>query len=164
MKSKSFLHVIGLILGLAILLGGSASSAGTSAIDPLVTLSYLTGSFTEQILDQADRLTEAMADEVRQDAEEQAQEIILAVESQSVSENPAGSYETDTLCNGDCIILAAGSEVLVISGLLTADTAVSDVTAGAMLASGSTLEANHLYICLQQTCMTAANDTVLLHK
>ena len=161
-RSKTILRLAALAAGLALLLGGVALAAGDTSVDPLVTLSYLTGEFTETILARAQQLAQQSTRQTQQELLEQAQAIAQAA-------NPAGSadlstgYESRTLTPGQSLTVANGTEVLVLSGALSASAAVTDVTDGLLL-SGGDLSACHLYVCVAAGTLTAHSESTVLVK
>lgn len=163
MKQKPIFRLAAIILVSVLLLGAAALAEGDTALDPLVTLGYLTGDFSASILGQAQDMADELAEEMTQEV--QAQGAMLA---QAVADQPAQTLSTGyvsvTLAVGQADLAAAGAEVLVVSGALTTSAAVTDVTDGAVVAAGGTLQANHLYICQKDTTLTAAAAAQLLRQ
>jgi len=127
--------VLGLLLSLTVL-----TAAGGTAEDPLISLSYLTGEFSQA-------LNEAAA-------------LRLESSDAAIRAETAVGPQQRTLKEGDVLQTAAGQTVTLLSGeaRLDVDTGtVIDVTTGTEHASGELLQLNHRYITAENT---AASVTV----
>ena len=119
-----------------------ATAAGGDVSDPLVSLSYLTGTFTDQVTARVDSLL----DESDRTLSEQAED--LPAQSGTANESTTmwterRLKERDVLSGStglSVLVLAGGAEVRYPSG------AVVDVSAGTVVPSGSALTANHRYL------------------
>ena len=160
-KSKQILRFAALALGLALLLGAAALAANDTTLDPLVTLSYLTGEFTDSILSQARQIAGQSDQQALQDLQTQA-EAIARTANETAQQVSAG-YETVNLAAGQTLDVAEGTEVLVLSGSAAASAAVTDVTQGTLV-SGGPLAVYHLYICAMPGTLTASGDCSVLVK
>ena len=89
-RSKTMLRFAALVLGLALLLGGAALAAGDTTLDPLVTLSYLTGEFTQTILAQAQQLAQQAARPTQDELLEQARIIVQTAHPDSQADPSTG--------------------------------------------------------------------------
>ena len=131
---------IGSILLAAAIVATSAAGAGGSSGDPLVTQSYLEGTYAPTLLTQAqqraDRRTQALYDQVLQEA------------------GLAGGFGERRYKQGDVLTLSTGSGCLLLAGEASvryASGAVVDVTGGTVVPSGSALEARHRYLAAENT-------------
>lgn len=120
------LGAVALALGVAVSFYAVAVSAGTES-DPLVTLSYLNGPFTEKVMSEVDKL--------------------------SGQTGGGDAYTVVTLSAGQQLTLSAGAEVLLRSGTAACaaatDPGMVDTTGGSVLDGLSKLKENHLYIVTQ---------------
>lgn len=126
-----------LLLGLLLCLTALTAAGGTQG-DPLISLSYLTGAFT-QSLDEAVSTRLDTSDEAIRTAAGQAP---------SLPAGPSG-LEEHTLKEGDILSGATGLVVVPLGGGIRLDVsggAVVDVTAGEEVLPGHLLPANHRYI------------------
>ena len=136
MKKKKLRILLCALLALAGLTAAGAMAAGGagSQSDPLVTLSYLTETFTGQVMDKVDRL--------------------IAERNSRLTAELGGStssvYAAVTLNAGQTLTGEEGCEVLLRSGAAVCAAAPSpglvDTTTGGTLGGGAALEQNHLVI------------------
>ena len=160
-RSKRIVRLAALALGLALLLGAAALAANETTLDPLVTLSYLTGEFTDSILARASQIAGQSDQQTVQDL--QAQAAAIAQAANDTARQISTGYETVNLTAGQTLDVAGGTEVLVLSGSVAASAAVTDASQGMMLPGGE-LAAYHLYICVLPGTLTAYRDASLLVK
>ena len=147
-KKRLLLPALCLLVPLALM--ASALAAGGDLSDPLASLSYLTGIFTDTVNKEVDeRLDES-------------DEALLSGHSEDGAA-AAGSYTAtwaeQRLKEGDVLTGSTGTSVLVLAGsaTVTFSGTVVDATAGTAVASGSALAVNHRYLVAEDT---AANFTV----
>ena len=127
-----------LLLGLLLCLAALTAAGGGSQGDPLISLSYLTGTFLQSLDGAVDTRLDA------------ADEAVRAAMGQSpvLPEGPAG-LEEHTLKEGDVLSGATGLVVVPLGGGVRLDVsggAVVDATAGEEVLPGRLLPANHRYI------------------
>lgn len=131
-----------LLLLACLVLGAAALAAGGSG-DPLASLSYLAGTFSDTLDRQIDR---------RLDASDQAL-LEGAADGGGAGETAAVWAET-RLKAGDALLGSTGTGVLVLAGSVqvhcTAGTVV-DVSAGTTVPSGATLSTGHRYLAAEDT-------------
>lgn len=160
-RVRTFLCVI---LAASVLASFAAIAAGGagSQTDPLVTLSYLTTTFTTQIMDKVNGL---LAERNAALNQELADRIALLPSGGGGS---GDAYTVVTLAAGQALYGEAGCEVLLRSGSArcggTGETGLMDATTGGSLGSGGALEANHLYLMPESRSVTAAGDVTLLAR
>lgn len=116
----------------------------------LVNLSYLTGTYREQL---ASRLAGAL-----NGLERPYEDALARLES---SGSAGGFTAADVFtplypCRGETVTLSAGSGLLWISGSATADAMLLDATDGAELPAGRGLAAGHRYLVEGEVTVTAS--------
>lgn len=140
MKKKRFLlPVLCLLIPLALMV--SALAAGGDLSDPLASLSYLTGIFTDTVDKRVDE---------KLNASDQA---LLSGNLEAVSGSSTATWTETRLKEGDVLTGSTGTSVLVLAGgaRVTFSGAVVDVTTGTAVTSGSALAVNHRYLVAENT-------------
>ena len=140
MKKKRFLlPALCLLIPLALMV--SALAAGGDLSDPLASLSYLTGIFTDTVNKRVDE---------KLNASDQA---LLSGNLEAVSGSSAATWTETRLKEGDVLTGSTGTSVLVLAGgaRVTFSGAVVDVTTGTAVTSGSALAVNHRYLVAENT-------------
>ena len=140
MKKKRFLlPVLCLLIPLALMV--SALAAGGDLSDPLASLSYLTGIFTDTVDKRVDE---------KLNASDQA---LLSGNLEAVSGSSTATWTETRLKEGDVLTGSTGTNVLVLAGgaRVTFSGAVVDVTTGTAVTSGSALAVNHRYLVAENT-------------
>ena len=140
MKKKRFLlPVLCLLIPLALMV--SALAAGGDLSDPLASLSYLTGIFTDTVDKRVDE---------KLNASDQA---LLSGNLEAVSGSSTATWTETRLKEGDVLTGSTGTSVLVLAGgaRVTFSGAVVDVTIGTAVTSGSALAVNHRYLVAENT-------------
>ena len=141
-KKRLLLPILCLLLPLTLMV--SALAAGGDLTDPLASLSYLTGIFTDTIDKKVDEKLDASDEE------------LLSGDSGSTIE-PSSRFTAvwteQRLKEGDILSGTTGTSVLVLAGsaTVTFSGAVIDVTTGSAVPSGSLLTANHRYLVAEDT-------------
>lgn len=129
-------------LAWSLLLAVLLLTAAGSGADPLISLSYLTGEYSQG-------LDAAIA--ARLDASDRA---LLAGQDRPASSPGAAGLEERTLKEGDILSAASGFVITVLGGdmrLEVTSGAVVDATEGTEAASGQLLRPNHRYIAAENT-------------
>ena len=140
MKKKRFLlPVLCLLIPLALMV--SALAAGGDLSDPLASLSYLTGIFTDTVNKRVDE---------KLNASDQA---LLSGNLEAVSGSSTATWTETRLKEGDVLTGSTGTSVLVLAGgaRVTFSGALVDVTTGTAVTSGSALAVNHRYLVAENT-------------
>ena len=163
-KRNTFLRLAALAVCLSLLLGGAALAADTGTVDPLVTLAYLTGEFSDGLTARMERVADRAADQAKAEMESQIAAFSAAMAASSAGQTLSNGYETVTLAPGTQASYAAGAEILFMEGSASASSALSDTTAGAALGPGSALTGCHLYAALSAGQITAVTQTTFLMK
>lgn len=125
-----------------LLLAALLLTAAGSGTDPLISLSYLTGEYSQNL---------DAAITARLDASDQA---LLAGQVRPASSPDASGPEERTLKEGDVLSAASGFTVTVLGGDMRLEItagAVVDATAGTETPSGQILQQNHRYIAAENT-------------
>ena len=144
--------VLALFFALTVL-AGVVFAAGGDSSDPLISLSYLQGTFRDKV----DRSIDSKLDSSDKAAYAQAESALRAAISAAeanVGGNVADTFTERRLKQGDILSGATGLQVIVLAGNVTAQFssgAVVDVTAGSEIQSGAALTANHRYLVAEDT-------------
>lgn len=141
----------------------NAGSAGSSA-DPLITLSYLNGTFAKQVQTMVDESVAARKTEM-----EQALDKLLAGggsgQTGTPSQDGGSVFAVVTLSQGQTLVGDVGCEVMLrIGAALCAgqdSVGLIDTTSGGVLVGGEALQTNHLYmVTIGPRGVTASSGTV----
>ena len=138
MKQKK---VFAIVAGLLCLLAVSAAAAGDAG-DPLISLSYLTGIFSDSV----DRQVEEKLDQ--SDAQ------ILQGGTVQTGSSTAAFWTESRLKAQDVLLGTTGTSVMLLAGnaqLSFPAGAVVDVTTGTAVSSGTSLLPNHRYLVAEDT-------------
>ena len=126
----------------------AANASAGSASDPLVTLSYLNGTFTNQVKSMVDQTVNERRAEM-----EQSLKNILAGNGGTItttSSSGSGAFTVVTLTQGQTLVGDVGCEVMLRVGTATCggndSVGLIDTTSGGVLGGGQALTANHLYM------------------
>ena len=147
MKKKRFAGTLALLVLLGCVTAGSAGSQS----DPLISLSYLNGTYLAS-------LKTSVAQRVAQDTQDLYDSSAgqTSADGWTVSDHfvsgESGYGGTVTLAAGSGLIWTAGSGA-VSSGVLV------DATAGAELAAGKALTAGHRYLAAEDTVVVASSQS-----
>lgn len=138
MKKKFLLPALCLLVPLVLMV--SALAAGDLS-DPLASLSYLTGIFTDTVNERVDEKLDA------------SDEALLSGDLKDTVGSTAVTWTETRLKEGDVLTGTTGTNVLVLAGgaSVTFSGAVVDVTAGTAVTSGSALTVNHRYLVAEDT-------------
>ena len=131
----------------------NAGSAGSSA-DPLITLSYLNGTFAKQVQTMVDESVAARKAEM-----EQALDKLIASGGSQTGTSAGGSvFAVVTLGQGQTLVMLRVGNAVCGS---TDSVGLIDTTGGTNLPSGAALAVNHLYmVTISTRSVTATSDTV----
>lgn len=159
MKKKTVRTVVCLLLAATVLTAFAALAGGVgSQDDPLVTLSYLNGTFLDQVLEKVDKSLESRGAQLQKELEQEIARREQALRGQlsgAPSPAPGGdaaAYTALVLSAGQTLSGGAGCEVLLRSGgaVCVADSAgapaLVDTTSGESVNGGGSLQTNHLYL------------------
>ena len=141
MKKKILLLLPFCLLLLAAVWGLAAGDAG----DPLVSLSYLEGTFTDAVNSRVDQ---------KLDASDAA---LLSGAELSVPSGDTSSWAESRLKQADALMGPTGVSVMLLAGqgqVAYDSGAVIDATDGKAVPSGTALQANHRYIVAEDTAAT----------
>lgn len=137
MKKTLLLYTV-LLLALGV--GAAYAATGGTSSDPLVSLSYLRGAYTDTVIKKAEK-------------------VVKATEGKAQTTASSG-YEERRFKRGDALSVASGGSVVVLAGEVQADFtgAVIDATEGTPVTAGTTLMPDHRYLVGEDT--TASFRTV----
>lgn len=130
-----------------------ADGGAGSESDPLVTLSYLTNTFTTQVMEEVDGLLARRNEALRKE-----------LGGQQSSGGSGEAYTAVALAPGQTLRGEAGCEVLLRSGSARCgDTGpLTDTTSGGELDGGAALAANHLYLFPESRSLRSSGGAALL--
>lgn len=163
MKQKRFrLGALVAILLLGVVLLAYAANVGSEQ-DPLISMSYLQESYTEELMEQVDQKLEAQSEELRKQVDAAVQE----VQGQQGTQTELETFEVVTLSKGQTLYGDIGCEVMLRVGTASCVAASSpglvDSTGGGTLNQGGSLEKNHLYLMtIEERGVCATAETVKL--
>ena len=138
-----------------------AANAGGQA-DPLVTLSYLNGTYTRQVRDMVDQTVTQRKAEM----EQSLRNILAGNGGTSIAPTGGnGVFTVVTLSQGQSLVGDVGCEVMLRVGSAVCGSEDSvgliDTTSGSVLGNGQALAANHLYmVTISPRRVTATAGTV----
>lgn len=144
--------VLALFFALTVL-AGVVFAAGGDSSDPLISLSYLQGTFRDKVDRSVDNKLDSSDKAAYAQAESALRAAISAAEA-NVGGNVVDTFTERRLKQGDILSGATGLQVVVLAGNVTAQFssgAVVDVTAGSEIQSGAALTANHRYLVAEDT-------------
>lgn len=138
----------------------AANAAPGGQTDPLVTLSYLNGTYTRQVKDLVDQTVAARKAEM-----EQSLKSILAGQGGASTPSAGSVFTVVTLSQGQSLVGDVGCEVMLRVGAAACGAADSvgliDTTSGGVLGPGAALSQNHLYmVTISPRLVTATSATV----
>lgn len=157
---KRALSIAAVCLSLALCLAAAMASGG-SAADPLISLSYLKGTFLSSVGLSVDSRLDSADSAVRSDLQRQLDTMSAAVQA-AAGQSFAAEATEYTCKQGDILIGSTGLSVIPLSGeirLEISDGAVVDVTAGCEVPSGSILSPRHRYIAAEQTAVRFVTES-----
>ena len=138
-KTKTVLITVCLLLTVSVV---SALAAVGGSSDPLASLSYLTGTFTDAVERQVEEKLDA------------SDETLLRGDTSSSGSAAAVTWAETRLKEGDLLTGPTGTSVLVLAGSVQVSFSsgtVVDVTTGTAVPSGSALTVNHRYLVAEDT-------------
>ena len=129
--------------------GGAIASAAAydSSVDPIVTLSYLSNQFRNQILAEVDKRIEAITGSLeayRIERENDPQPVVTEPESV-----PSAAFEVVELGYGDILYASSACEIMLRAGTVVclapdAGQGLADTTGGYEIYNGDYLTKNHM--------------------
>ena len=157
--------VLALFFALTVL-AGVVFAAGGDSSDPLISLSYLQGTFRDKVDRSVDNKLDSSDKAAYAQAESALRAAISAAEA-TVGGNVADTFAERRLKQCDILSGATGLQVVVLAGNVTAQFssgAVVDVTVGSEIQSGAALTANHRYLVAEDTSaqFTVAGKTAVV--
>ena len=140
--SKAKMRGLVIVLTLAVVAGATVYAVSNygSQSDPLITKSYL--------------------DKVLQPKLEAELNTQLKTAEEQLRGSTPGEFTELSLSSGQTLRCNAGGELLLRSGSAKALCSLADTTAGSSVAEGSSLTANHLYMCAEDSGGLSASGSV----
>lgn len=147
-------------------LTGAAVAAGGDSDDPLISLDYLEGIFSDQIDSAIDERLE-QSDEAAYSQAESIWRATLAAAKATSGAQRADTFTQERFKQGDILTGPTGLQLIVLAGNVYAQFStgsVVDVTTGSELANGATLTPNHRYLVTEDTTalFTVSGKTAVL--
>ncbi|MBR6678025.1 MAG: S-layer homology domain-containing protein [Oscillospiraceae bacterium] len=150
MKKRFLIPAIAL---LAVLGAGLAYAAGGTASDPLISLQYLDGTYTDTILNKAETLLDKSDDALLESAKAELNARLAAL-GLSADTECALSFTESRFKQDDIFLASTGTSVIPLAGTVTIlfdSGAVVDVTTGKTVESGTVATAAHRYMAAENT-------------
>ena len=158
------------LLALLVAAGGLAAATGGSASDPLISQSYLSGTYIPAVVKEAggriDAATAKTYDSALTRLKAQA-DLYLARAGAQSGGGYAPSFAEQRFKRGDVITVDAGSGLMLLAGsavLGYQSGTMVDVTAGSTVPSGTAMGENRRYLAAENTLLraTITSDTAVL--
>lgn len=150
-------RVAALVAGCGLACVVVAVALGGSTGDPLVSKSYLEGTFAEDVSQAMAKKAEEASQSTYNDAEKKLEQLAgddLAQAEKAASQD-SGTYAKQSLSTGDTVKLTAGDSLMFYSGgAKVGRGALADVTSGKSLSVSAALTAGHRYIATADTTVT----------
>ena len=141
-----------------------AVSGNNTASDPLVSLSYLTGTYRTNLLKDVEADIQAESQKLSSSFSQQVSDLKGTMNGQTVTAEK-NDFSTQSLTAGQQFTVRTGGEVLVLSGTVKAvGSGLTDVTTGTAVSAGGSLTANHLYVAGDDCVLEATGTAKLLAK
>jgi len=161
-RKTSLMKILAAALIAASVLSMAAMTSGAdTSSDPLVTLSYLSGTYRTNLLTDVNSAVAAGQKTLSADLAAQ----ISGMQSSMSAAKPASaetSFTTVSLAAGKSVSVSAGAQILFLSGSAKPDGQLSDTTDGTTYIAGAALSANHLYIAGSDCSISASSASKLL--
>lgn len=134
----------------------AAVALGGSKGDPLISQSYIEGTYSEELTETLEKKASQATQEIYDAAEnklEQAAKADLAA-AEKITPQDSGSYTPVELASGERVELAAGDSLVFFSGKAKVEQGtLADVTNGKTILGGGTLTVGHRYIATAETAI-----------
>lgn len=141
-----------------------AVSGNNTASDPLVSLSYLTGTYRTNLLKDVEADIQAESQKLSSSFSQQVSDLKGTMNGQTVTAEK-NDVSTQSLTAGQQFTVRTGGEMLVLSGTVKAvGSGLTDVTTGTAVSAGGSLTANHLYVAGADCVLEATGTAKLLAK
>ena len=159
---KKHFKILALLLAASVSIVSALAAAG-SAADPLISLSYLNGTYKESIESTVNGKVNAAEESIRLETSDK-----LSAAGLYADRLWADTWTESRMKYGDTLYGSTGLSVMVLAGDITAtfeSGEVVDVSTGESVSSGSTLIANHRYMVAEDTTaqFTIASKTAVVN-
>ena len=140
-----------------------ASGSNITSSDPLVSLSYLNGTFKTQILSQVQSVIDTESAKLDSKLLQRINGVKTASVTQSV---PTATHTSANIAANASYIVPGGSEFVFLSGTaVTSASGLTDLTDGTAVAAQGELQINHLYSSASSVTIRAtAASRILIRK
>ena len=147
MRRNRFL-TLGIVLVLVLILTTVVLAVAGGSDDPLISLSFLTGTYKTELLADAKTQIDTQVTRAESALEDQLDDLTRAAGRQGSGDTITG-YDRLPVQAGETVRFDTGSELLLLSGSATVDAgSLTDTTGGYVCAPGAVLEENHLCVGL----------------
>lgn len=159
------LKIFGIAVAVTAVVGLTmAVSGNNTASDPLVSLSYLTGTYRTNLLKDVEADIQAESQKLSSSFSQQVSDLKGTMNGQTVTAEK-NDFSTQSLTAGQQFTVRTGGEMLVLSGTVKAvGSGLTDVTTGTAVSAGGSLTANHLYVAGADCVLEATGTAKLLAK
>lgn len=159
------LKIFGVAMAVTAVVGLTMAVSGTdTASDPLVSLSYLTGTYRTNLLKDVEAEVQEESQKLSSSFSQQVSDLEETMGGHTVTA-AKNDFSTQSLAAGQKVTVSAGGEVLVLSGSVkSVGSSLTDTTAGTAVTAGSALSANHLYVAGADCVIEATGAAKLLVK
>ena len=141
-----------------------AVSGNNTASDPLVSLSYLTGTYRTNLLKDVEADIQAESQKLSSSFSQQVSDLKGTMNGQTVTAEK-NDVSTQSLTAGQQFTVRTGGGVLVLSGAVKGvGSGLTAVTTGTAVSAGGSLTANHLYVAGADCVLEATGTAKLLAK
>lgn len=162
MKKKFSLRILLPAILVAVLVAGMLAVSGSNitSSDPLVSLSYLTGTYKTEIMSGVQAAIDQKASQVEKTLNGRISGITSASGFQPAV---TATHSTANIPAGSSYTVPGNAEFLFLSGSVAAGGAgLVDLTEGTVVAIGAELTANHLYTATASVILRAGQTARIL--
>ena len=162
MKKKFSLRILLPAILVTALIAGMLAVSGSNitSSDPLISLSYLTGTFQNNIMSQIQSKITAESSKLQTTFQQRVNGMNSASGAQAAA---SATHTSASIPAGSSYTVPANSEVLFLSGAATVTSAgLTDVTEGAAVSIGGDMTVNHLYAATSSVILRAGQTARIL--
>lgn len=137
-----------------------ASGSNITSSDPLVSLSYLNGTFKTQTLSEAQTAISTQSTQLETKLTQRINGVKTAAATQPAA---TATHTTVNIAANSSYVVPSGSEFLFLSGEAVAVAAgLSDLTDGTIVGAQGALQVNHLYAATTSVNIKATSSARIL--
>lgn len=149
-------RILAVILACACVISGVAMASGGSQADPMISKSYLDGTYWSSLISLVDTGVSSATKSVYDKA---VAKLSSQTGSQTGGWTSSASFRTESGGKGSTVKLALGASLLWTSGTGTAGGTLVDVTTGKEVPAGGSLTANHRYLAPNEATVTVMSQS-----